>query len=336
MSNSIKIVELSGYSFSGKSAVYDLLCEFEGYANHGKEFEFDLIRTSNGILNLYNNLVLSWSPVRSSEAIRAFNDLIISYGGDGSLISRLTKSGRHYDKFSSNFTKVSNDYIDQLTLATWKSEWPFLYKTDHVLITILKKILFRLGHKKIFENTVYLSRFEEKEFVDITKNYLNTLFVNSVSTRDKAVVINNAFEPFTPSMSYRFFDNVKSIVVDRDPRDIYLSACNNGVINGIDVGNAVTGGNVQTFVQRFKIYRKNLENNTQTLRISFEDLVLNYDATLEVIYSHLCEDSSVHAMKGTVFNPISSSGNIGMWKTSKNQKDIDFIVKHLEEFCLKE
>ena len=334
MSNSIKIVELSGYSFSGKSAVYDLLCEFEGYANHGKGFEFDLIRTSNGILNLYNNLVLSWSPVRSSEAIRAFNDLIISYGGDGSLISRLTKSGRHYDKFSSNFTKVSNDYIDQLTLATWKSEWPFLYKTDHVLITILKKILFRLGHKKIFENTVYLSRFEEKEFVDITKNYLNTLFVNSVSTRDKAVVINNAFEPFTPSMSHRFFDNVKSIVVDRDPRDTYLSALNCGVVNGVDVGNTITGGNVETFVQRFKIYRDRIENTPETLRINFESLVLDYEATLDIIYSHLEEDSSVHTMKGTAFNPVGSSNNIGMWKVSKNQKDIDYIANSLEEFCI--
>jgi hypothetical protein len=105
----IKVIDLSGYSFSGKSAVYDLLSEFEGYGNHGKEFEFDLIRTSNGILDLYNQLVLNWSPVRSSEAIRAFNDLIVSYGGDGSLISRLTRSGRHYDKLFPDFTKASND-----------------------------------------------------------------------------------------------------------------------------------------------------------------------------------------------------------------------------------
>jgi hypothetical protein len=198
----------------------------------------------------------------------------------------------------------------------------------------LKKVLFRLGYKKIFENTVYLSRFEEKKFVDITKNYLNTLFLSSVSAGEKSIVLNNAFEPFKPSMSYRFFDSVKSIVVDRDPRDIYLSACNSGVINGIDVGNAVTGGNVQTFVQRFKIYRKSLENNTQTLRISFEDLVLNYDATLEVIYSHLDESPSVHTMKGTVFNPNISSNNIGIWKASTSQKDIDFIIKNLEEFCV--
>ncbi len=334
MSNSIKIVELSGYSFSGKSAVYDLLCEFEGYGNHGKEFEFDLIRTSNGILNLYNNLVLSWSPVRSSEAIRAFNDLIISYGGDGSLISRLTKSGRHYDKLSPNFTKVSNDYIDQLILATWKSEWPFLSKVDGVLTVILKKVLFRLGYKKIFENTVYLSKFEEREFVDITKSYLNTLLVNSVSTGDKAVVLNNAFEPFTPSMSHRFFDNVKSIVVDRDPRDTYLSALNHGVVNGVDVGNTITGGSVKTFVQRFKIYRNNIENTPKTLRINFESLVLDYEATLDIIYTHLEENCSVHTMKGAVFNPVSSSNNIGMWKTSKNQEDIEYIVKHLEEFCI--
>jgi len=326
---SIKVVELSGYSFSGKSAVYDLLSEFEGYGNHGDfEFEFDLMRVSNGILDLYNKLVLNWSPIRSSEAIRAFNDLIVSYGGDGSLASRLTKNGRHYDKFFPGFTKTSNNYINQLTLATWKSEWPFLYKSDDILTTILKKVLFRLGYKKIFKKTVYLSRFEEREFVDITKNYLNTLFVNSVSSGDKAIILNNAFEPFKPSVSHQFFNNVKSIVVDRDPRDTYLSALNHSA------GNAIIGGNVKIFVQRFKIYRNNLENTPKTLRINFESLVLDYEATLDVIYTHLEENCSVHTMKGTTFNPGSSSNNVGMWKTSKNQEDMNYIAKYLEEFCI--
>jgi hypothetical protein len=46
----MKVVDLSGYSFSGKSAVYDLLQEFEGYKMQGKEFEFDLLRCPGGLL----------------------------------------------------------------------------------------------------------------------------------------------------------------------------------------------------------------------------------------------------------------------------------------------
>ena len=94
-----QVIDLSGYSFSGKSAYFDLLCEFEGYNYHSREFEFELIRISDGILDLYNALVENWSPVRSSEAIRKFKRLIKVFGGNDKFSSRLLGRGYKYDYY---------------------------------------------------------------------------------------------------------------------------------------------------------------------------------------------------------------------------------------------
>src|SRR5215217_1070617 len=95
-----RVVDLNGYALTGKSAVSDLLREFEGYWVHrrrvkgiqkssidrsrlnteyseqwktalspatgfGDPFEFDLIRMPGGIRDLETALVDDWSPIRS-------------------------------------------------------------------------------------------------------------------------------------------------------------------------------------------------------------------------------------------------------------------------------
>ena len=49
MSN--RVVDLSGYSFTGKSAIYDFLTDYSNVKAHGVETDFDLFRSKNGILN---------------------------------------------------------------------------------------------------------------------------------------------------------------------------------------------------------------------------------------------------------------------------------------------
>jgi len=331
----MKVIDLSGYSFSGKSAVYDLLSEFNGYAKHSKEFEFELIRVPNGIHDLYNNLVINWSPVRSSEAIRSFQRLIKIYSGDNSFFSRLFRRGYKYDMYFPNFKNISNDLVEKLIISRWQSEWPFALNSKTNINIFLKKILFRLGFKRIFETEVFLSRFEKEEFLIIIKEYLNKLLLTAMNTNDKAIILNNAFESFYPLSSQQFFYNARSIIVDRDPRDIYLSALKGGVVNGVNVGFAVTGGCVDNFIKRFKTYRNNIEINTKILRITFEDLVLNYEQTLNMIFDFLEEDKSIHKYPKKYFDPEISKKGVSIWKTVDGQlkKDIDKIQLELKEYC---
>lgn len=332
----LKVIDLSGYSFSGKSAYFDLVCEFDGYKHYSKEFEFELIRLPNGILDLYYSLVENWSPVRSSEAIRKFKSLVDILSGNDGFISRLVSRGYKYDYYFPGFYAISQEYLDKLIIASWKSEWPFAYNDYPKYQIFFKKLLFRLGKRDIFSARIYLSRFDKKDFLNITREYLDKLFSSCIANNEKAIVLSNAFETTNPTISHQLCYSAKSIVVDRDPRDIYLAALNTGYVNGINVGKTAIGDNVEIFIERFKLYRKDLVSDENVLRINFEDLVLNYEETLNKLFIFLGEDKSIHKYPKKYFDPEVSKKGVGMWKNVDNQlkKDVDKIYSELKEYCV--
>ena len=52
-----KFPDLSGYMFSVKSSVIDLIREFKGYYVPNYRYEFPLIRIQNGIMDLEKALI---------------------------------------------------------------------------------------------------------------------------------------------------------------------------------------------------------------------------------------------------------------------------------------
>ena len=333
----MKTIDLSGYSFSGKSAVYDFLSEFDGYQCHSKEFEFDLLRVPGGILDLENALIHNWSPVRSSEAIRRFKKLIKTYGGTDSYLSRLSSIGYQYDKFFPGFTSLSEEYIDSLISTSWGSEWPFALNDLPVLTVFYKKLLSKAGVSNAFEFDVYLSRPTEDEFLDLTRSFLSKLLSGPGADKPKNILLNNSFEPFYPLRSHRYFSNPKSIIVDRDPRDIYISALQQGVVGKVNVGRAAIGSSVDDYIQRFKAYRlSNYNDHNNILKLNFESLVTDYESTKSKIIKFLGEDETVHVRPGESFDPSVSINGVGQWKkvTGSLASQINTIYSELNEYCI--
>lgn len=338
MNKNFRYLDLSGYSFTGKSAYNNLIAEFEGFNAHAFDFEFDLLRTKDGIVDLYIALVQNWSPIRSSEAIRNFKQIIKAYGGNKSFCDKFTKIGRHYDYFFPNFTQVSQQYIDDLIAATWKGQWPFAFEKSSTLKIVLYKIIKKIGYNNIFEEEVFLSSPSKVFFINRTKQYLNEILASNMPSTSRTIVMNNVFEPFNPSLSMQFFDNVKSIIIDRDPRDIYLAALAYENKDGSKGWRATTGKNVDDFIQRFKSYRMHIVVNEDNniLRLTFEDLILKYEETLNKLFDFLGEDKSIHKYPRKYFNPDVSKKGVGMWKNVDGElkKDVEKIYFELKEYCL--
>ncbi len=335
MNKQYKYIDLSGYSFTGKSAYNHLFSEFEGYHTHPYNFEFDILRTQNGIVDLYISLVDEWSPVRSSEAIRNFKKIIQAYGGNKTLLDRLTTHGRHYDSKFLNFSIISEQYIDSLVNSSWQGQWPYAFEKIPKFQLFIYKVLFNIGYQAIFEEEVYLSAPTDNDFKLKTKKYLNEILSSRVASNISTIVMNNVFEPFNPSKSMQFFHNAKSIIIDRDPRDIYLSAWDYTNHNGSKGWKSTLGSDVESFVQRFKLYRDkiNHSNDNNILRITFEDLVFQYEQTLSTIFDFIEEDKSIHIDKKKFFDPDISKKGIGMWKNTDRKKEIDYIHNSLKEYC---
>lgn len=336
--SNLRVIDLSGYSFSGKGAFFELLSEFNGYHYHSIEFEFELLRTPGGILDLEDALVTHWSPVRASEALRLFKKLISVFGGNRSLYSRLFSHGYHYDFYFNGFTKLSNKFLSDLVQSRWKSPWPFALNTKSILDVFFRKLMYRLGFTSCMEFVVYFSRLTQSEFDAIVMDYLENLFRSILKPTDTTLLLNNAFEPFYPYKSHRFFRHPKSILVDRDPRDIYLSAKRNGMVSKSNVGKAVVGNTVEDFISRFLMYRSHNENQNSdsVLNLRFEDLVLSYDRTLNLLYDFLGESPANHIYKAERFNPEKSKRNVRIYLHASNSElaDIKKIEERLSQFCV--
>jgi hypothetical protein len=150
-------------------------------------------------------------------------------------------------------------------------------------------------------------------------------------TRFQTVVVHNSLEAFDPARNLDLYGNAKAIVVDRDPRDIYATA------QVIEPGqrdrlnrylNICAGHDVDLFIRRFNIYRSNVRENPNVLRMSYEDVVQNYDRAVGSILEFLGVERSRHVRARQWFDPEVSRKNVGMWKHQRFRKywrDFDLI-----------
>lgn len=328
-------LDLSGYSFTGKSAVYDFITEYEGVKALGKEFEFDLFRSRGGILDLYSAISGDWGLVRSSVAVRDFRRAIYFLGGHGGIIDRFLRGGPRYDSHFNNFSELSNSYIDSLVQAKWNGYWPFYDYADGPLLIPLKKSISRLFNR---QSTIEVGRVSSEEFLEHTEKYIESIIDSSLSESERILTVNNSVDPANPMATLKFIKNSKSIIIDRDPRDVYLAAkCHEDK----DVASAVLGGGIDEFINRFKIIRhvKNEEvDEVDILRISFESFVLQHELEKKRIEDFIGMDNLVaHKYAGRYFSPKISSKNIGMWKNNEYEfsKEIKKIENELSEFLVK-
>lgn len=343
------IVDVSGFGNSGKTVILDIFKEFDDFYVSDYNFEFNLLRIQDGLLDLKSSIVDNWSPIRSNASIKRFKNLIKRIGPKASLNnleSLIFSNGMNYDYYFNNrFSQISKEYIDSLIDFKYIGEWPYSSVNQSPFLQLLSRIKNVLGLKKQRKECVYIS--STKDFLNITKNYLEILFLEFGDKTCKNVVINNAFEPFNPEASIQLFKNAKSIVVKRDPRDIYSSTLNkidhivfNPSYDDNDYHKRLKADflniyNINEFILRQKIYYEKVNNelNSNVLRLDFEDIVLDYDNQIEKIYEFLHIDCKIHTCKNKYFKPELSKKNIGLWKDLGDSKEIEQIKNALPEYC---
>ena len=177
-----------------------------------------------------------------------------------------------------------------------------------------------------------------------TSNYVHKLFDNIADTEADNIVLNNSFDPFNPSVCLEMVENSYSIVVDRDPRDIYASLINNGTgftpeyeegKGLVELKRMIVGLNdIDDFILRYKTIKGNVENisHDRLLRIRYEDFVLNHEASKTLIFSFLGL-TNFNKKNKAFFNQDDSKLNIGLWKKYRDLPEIIKIEKELSKFC---
>ena len=329
------LIDLSGYSFSGKSALYDILDSTNTLGGFGFDNEFELLRVNGG---LYDFVVAvsstPWSPLRSDAGVRNFKKLSHNLGGSrSSLKDRFFRLGTYYDDLFPGYTKEVDSFIDSIVNASWKGSWLFpifLSSSSHIA---LEKIFLKLGKTKY--NQIYLSRLDTEHIYKLSRSFIDSLIISaSKKLNVKHVLLNNTFEPSANDDLYNLVGECLPIVVDRDPRDIYISAWLKSKGAG-EVGSVALGGNIEQFIERFLIFRKATNPNKKVVFMQFEDIIQDFDYLYKKL-SPLNLDRENLYEAWTKIAKVSSQ-NIGLWKKDvpkEIQQDIKLITENLSIYCI--
>jgi hypothetical protein len=324
-------IGVSGYGWSGSGACIDLLKEFEGFG--ALPGEFRISKDPHGLLDLENALVTNWDIVRHDTAIRDFLHYCNFLSRKSGLF--LKPGGNFSNKLNVDLVKESELYIESLSDMTYIGD-TFVHRYNiSAYKNIIAKVKSKIGTKNA--RKMHLSRPDKGMFLLETKKYINNLFyhyanINNISN----IVLDQAISPMNIINTSKFFEGIKVIIVDRDPRDIYVDMVKHEKLLGSELVNKYSA---EKYIKWHKQLRRVSINDANTgqhiLKINFEDLIFNYDASIKNIMNFL-GIIDMPSKKGMYFSPNYSARNVGLWKNFKDQEVVNKIEKELEEYCYHE
>ncbi len=331
-----KIIVPVGYMGSGSSAITDLIREFAGVNNEFGTMEYVFLHCPDGVFDLEDKLLIGNNALRADEALHSFlNRMHELYN------KKFWWVGDYEKKIGPKFYERSQAFVQELVNYETPLYW---YMQERVNFSMFLKLLLRKIIKLITFNKVlldkplryrpmYLSYPTDLEFYQKARNYvrdcLNMFDSENDILLDQLLLPHNLFR-----IDNYFDDNLKVIVVDRDPRDIFLS---NKYIWKVDNEPVPYSCNVEEFCDQFKRIRQMEKpaSSKKILRIHFEDLIYKYDDTLKTIIKFLGYEKVQHINKRKYFIPEESIKNTQLFKNKKYAKEAKYIAENLKEYLYK-
>lgn len=331
----MKILTTASYCGTGSSAVTDFFTEFNTCKSLG-DYEFRFAQDPDGLADLEYNLVENNHRLNSSEAIKRYKRMAERLNG--------TWYAKEYELyFGDIWLNETYKYIENLTQLKSKVWWHqdqcdrgetfrFIDRFINKIYRTAKGASGSYGKCiSLLERNEYgyFTYISEVEFLRITRNYTNALF-SAVNTEFAPYLVVDQLVPASNISRYsRYFENLVAIIVDRDPRDIYIREKMVGW--GI-----IPTSTVEDFCNWYQITREHRKHEIfaeNVYFLQFEDLVYNYEKTSKKIMKFTglnCED---HSDKFKHFDPKASVKNTDLKKQVRGlQGDINYIEKQLSEY----
>lgn len=323
------IIGSCGFGGTGSSVLTDLLSEYDGLQTFDK-FEFTLCYRVDGLQDLEYHLMKQYAKHESGDyAIKRFLQQSHCY-----MTPWINKpcDGKTYYKLSENFIN------SVLQLRFRGTDTADLMNSQNTLRNIaafgMKKVIMPKIIEKITRKPSYLwpcrdlyYSIEPENFYEEARKYIHNVLEEMGADFSKPIVLDQPFEGNAPENSFPFFDDPYAVIIDRDPRDLFLDA----MYNKSPDGKFFPRTNAQDFVIYYRNMRKNKKNTERVLYMFFEDFIYNYDESVAKVekFLHLGE----HMRPKSVFNPERSINNTQMVRLHPDrQKDIEYIAKELPEY----
>lgn len=329
-----KIIVSTGYMGSGSSAITDLVSEFKDCQNEHKSYEYVLLHCPNGLFDLEDKLLRGNNAIRSDEAIRSFELQM------NKLYNKKYWWVGNYEKvIGPNFKKITNKFINNIQEFNYPSYW---YMHEELDVKMFIKLFIRKPIKMIFKNKKYkkilkyndgmrISFIKDKEFYKYAHDFIYDV-IEEVSQKNKNVILDQFLLPFNLYRIDNYFDDkLRVIVVERDPRDVFVLNKYIWPEKGISVPFPTDVSDFCNFYKRMRESEKKYDSD-KILRIKFEDLIYKYDETVEEITKFLGFKTSDHINKKTRFNPDISIKNTQLFRKKEYINESKIIEEKLSKY----
>jgi hypothetical protein len=330
----MKIITTTGFYSTGSSAITDLLMEYNNVVCKS-DLEIRILHDPYCVSDLEYNLIENPNRHNSSHSVKRFIHHMKKLDHVW-FIKRFSKY------FNGKFLPIIEEYINDLSLMQYHSIWHYdVYERSncfyvlsrmHCKFNRLMHKIFRipLNNRNLVskKEKAYLTTTDEEIFLAATKKMMNNLALAICNGDQEFVCFDQLVPPSNISRYERYVDDLKVIVVDRDPRDIYV------LEKKIWKGNIIPK-DVKEYCTWYKWTRELLKNNPDGdyLFIRFEDLIYKYDETVSKIENYLNLSKENHKNPLTHFNPNKSIANTQVWLNYDEYKDdIEYISNELKDY----
>lgn len=331
----MKFISCASYYGTGSSAVTDFVSEFDNVFSFTNE-EFRFIQDPDGISDLEFNLVECFNRHNSGHALKRYKKLVDFYTGN-------FLGGKYSNFFGSKWKELSYRYIDELTDFKYNGWWQYDLYDNGSFFYFRKRIINKLLHTTIWLNKpeknfnslkkeiTYASHPTQDKFLKVTRRYIRDLFTSVIPKGYDTIMVDQLLPPMNLNRYLRYFDNdIQVVVVDRDPRDIF-------VLSKYYWKDGIVPKDAKTFCKWFKYTRSHrkfeLMDSPQVKFIQFEDMIYNYDETMNSLQEWLGLNRDAHIDKFKFFDPKKSIENTQVWKNKPEAKEeVAYISASLREY----
>ena len=308
--NPMKVVSILGNTNSGAGAIYEYLIGRKDTNDPFNKKEFRILNDPGGINDLY----------RSYEcySLQSFNDSL----------ERLIKLEKLYRKERTilidglglnkvpNYKKYWIEYIENIKGNEFNHRFIFSDIKRNIAITFFKKIINRLGYRKIIFKK-YLTGTTKRKFRDYTYEFFKKI-INTQANQETLNVLNQCGNFASPLSSTELLGEPKIICVRRNPLDQYAEL------------KLHKGMNKPYEFINWYLHCKKMESRDQflddkVLEINFEDFVLDHSKKLKDICNFLDIDWNISSS----YEPNFSRYNIGKYKSILSKNEIEIIKNEL-------
>lgn len=340
--NRVLNVAITGYYGTGSSAVIDLLREYEFVKVEPFELPYEhvVFYRHNGLFDLYN-LLLHGNTIYSS-------DKVIS-----SFLKEMEKLNKYDYGWYGSYKKLVGDkfmdliyeFVEAISEKKSYKSSNHVIKTRFSLIKALAQLAFRIvkgrkfssyGRNYIYDNEeAFISLPTEVEISQAAKKLTNgyfSMFSNNDNVKIK--IFDHLIWPSQiDTFAKCFDDNFKVIVVERDPRDLFiLDKYIWYRVKGKN-GESNFSEDVNKYIAQWKRFFVTNYESKHVLRVKFEELVYNYSDSVYRIERFLGLDSKEHIKKRQFFNPDISIENTQVFSVCDEwNNEIEVIEKELSGF----